>query len=99
MISVEEEESYMSSRHRWGPSVEKGYVKCLKCGLEVRKSDRLRGGLGPCERDRWKLKVNPPDDVSPIVECSECHKIIPNTVICAYCGAQLHPLNWSMGDS
>ena len=80
-------------RHRWGvPS--RGMVSCRDCGLEVKESDRKRGGLGPCIIGRWKLKVKSPDDIDTLVECPECHKKVPNTITCIFCGGLIHPLGW-----
>lgn len=89
----------MSLRHRWGPSIEEGYVKCLNCGLEVRKSDRSRGGLGPCETGRWKITKFKESSETALIECPNCKKQVFNSIFCIYCAHQLHPLNYKKEDS
>lgn len=70
---------------------------CAECGLEVRESDARRGGLGPCIPGRWKVKNPVDDDLSALVTCKNCKKLVPNTTFCLSCAAQMHPLNWVPG--
>jgi len=85
----------VKARHKWGYSTMKGYVKCRQCGLEVKESDRKRGGLGPCTVDRWKTKQKPITEISPVILCPSCKKLVVNTIFCISCGHQLHELGWT----
>jgi len=29
-----------------------------------------------------------------LVICYKCGKTVPNAIVCVYCGAQIHDLNW-----
>lgn len=84
----------MSKRHRWGISGDKGYVKCIKCGLEVLESDRKRGGLGPCILGRWNSIGYKELKESPFIECPNCKQEVIDNIFCIYCGHQLHPINY-----
>lgn len=75
--------------HRWDNAPTKGYLVCLRCGLEVRESDRQRGGLGPCERGRWKLKKEAKSIGEGLVVCGYCKKTVPKTIYCVRCGNKL----------
>ncbi len=80
-------------RHRWLPSTVKGFVKCNNCGLEVRKYMLKRGGLGPCEPDKWKIEAHVEGE-SALISCPACEKLVPNSIICVYCAHQLRPLDY-----
>ena len=83
-------------RHRWLPSTVKAFVKCKHCGLEVRKYMLNRGGLGPCEPDKWKIKMHVEEvKRKALVTCPSCKKLVPNAVICLFCGHQLNPLGFN----
>ena len=82
-------------RHRWDPSVG-GYVRCSRCGLEVRESAMRRGGLGPCEPGRWKFASEAGEsEVDGLAICKSCEKLVPDAIVCIYCGEQLHHLGWT----
>lgn len=77
------------SPHRWDPSNKKGYLVCRRCGLEVRESDRQRGGLGSCVKGRWKLKREAKGVGEGLVVCGHCGKTVLKTLYCVVCGNRL----------
>lgn len=77
------------SPHRWDASPTKGFLMCRRCGLEVRISDRQRGGLGPCVKDRWKTKKTSEEVSESRIICGHCGKPVPKTLYCLNCGNKI----------
>lgn len=71
------------------------FATCLGCDLRVRRYRVKLGGLPKCGLKRAVVFVE--DVESPLIQCELCDHLVPNVVICLWCGTQLHPLGWRLG--
>ena len=79
-------------RHKWGKGTEKDFLKCISCGLEVKAYKIKLGGLPKCKPVKKQGYVK---GETALINCPECKKLVPNAIVCVYCGHQLRPLGFN----